>query len=135
MQAFPPKSFIKQFVTGKVAIEILKTKLHVIYVHAGRLLEVKPLFRAVKARLVSLFILIPRTNLKLQILVIPDDDEGEHVEDDAANLEAVLDPEEEEGGGGGEGEGEAAPVDEELAGEEAPAAEEGGEAPAEDVEL
>ena len=63
MQAFPPKSFIKQFVTGKVAIEILKTKLHVIYVHAGRLLEVKPLFRAVKARLVSMFISIPRTNL------------------------------------------------------------------------
>ena len=69
-----------------------------------------------------------------QILVIPDDDEGEHVEDDAANLEAVLDPEEGEREGG-EGEGEAAPVDEELAGEEAPAAEEGGEAPAEDVEL
>merc|ERR1712004_638850 len=31
---------------------------------------------------------------KSTILVIPDDDEGEHVEDDAANLEAVLDPEE-----------------------------------------
>ena len=66
-----------------------------------------------------------------QILVIPDDDEGEHVEDDAANLEAVLDPEE---GEGGEGEEEAAPVDEEQAGEEAPAAEEGGDAPAEDAE-
>ena len=63
--------------------------------------------------------------------MIPDDDEGEHVEDDAANLEAVLDPEE---GEGGEGEEEAAPVDEEQAGEEAPAAEEGGDAPAEDVE-
>ena len=63
--------------------------------------------------------------------MIPDDDEGEHVEDDAANLEAVLDPEE---GEGGEGEGEAAPVDDEQAGEEAPPAEEGGEAPAEDVE-
>ena len=59
--------------------------------------------------------------------MIPDDDEGEHVEDDAANLEAVLDPEEGEGG-----EGEAAPVDEEQAGEEAPAAEEGGDAPAEE---
>ena len=58
--------------------------------------------------------------------MIPDDDEGEHVEDDAANLEAVLDPEE------GEGEEEAAPVDEEQAGEEAPAAEEGGDAPAEE---
>ena len=67
--------------------------------------------------------------------MIPDDDEGELVEDDAADLEAVLDdPEEEEGGGGGEGEGEAAPVDKELAGEDAPPAEEGGEAPAEDVE-
>ena len=65
--------------------------------------------------------------------MIPDDDEGEHVEDDAANLEAVLDPEEGEGGEG-EGEGEAAAVDEEQAGEEAPAAEEGGDAPAEDVE-
>ena len=63
--------------------------------------------------------------------MIPDDDEGEHVEDDAANLEAVLDPEE---GEGGEGEGEAAPVDEDQAGEEVAAAEEGGEAPAEDVE-
>ena len=61
--------------------------------------------------------------------MIPDDDEGEHVEDDAANLEAVLDPEEGEGG-----EGEAAPVDEDQAGEEVAAAEEGGEAPAEDVE-
>jgi len=72
---------------------------------------------------------------KSTILVIPDDDEGELVEDDAADLEAVLDdPEEEEGGGGGEGEGEAAPVDKELAGEDAPPAEEGGEAPAEDVE-
>ena len=63
--------------------------------------------------------------------MIPDDDEGEHVEDDAANLEAVLDPEEEGGGGG---EREAALVDKELAGEDAPPAEEGGEAPAEDVE-
>ena len=61
--------------------------------------------------------------------MIPDDDEGEHVEDDAANLEAVLDPEEGEGGVG-----EAAPVDEEQPGEEAPVAEEGGEAPAEDAE-
>ena len=60
--------------------------------------------------------------------MIPDDDEGELVEDNAANLEAVLDPEEEEGGGGGE-------RDEELAGEDAPPAQEGGEAPAEDVEL
>ena len=59
--------------------------------------------------------------------MIPDDDEGEHVEDDAANLEAVLDPEEGEGG-----EGEAAPVDDEQAGEEAPPAEEGGDAPAEE---
>ena len=50
--------------------------------------------------------------------MIPDDDEAEHVEDDAANLEAVLEPEEgEEGDAGGE-EGEAADV-------EAPAAEEG----------
>ena len=50
--------------------------------------------------------------------MIPDDDEAEHVEDDAANLEAVLEPEEgEEGEAGGE-EGEAADV-------EAPAAEEG----------
>ena len=64
--------------------------------------------------------------------MIPDDNEGELVEDDAANLEAVLDPEEEEGGGGGER--EAALVDKELAGEDAPPAEEGGEAPAEDVE-
>ena len=61
--------------------------------------------------------------------MIPDDDEGEHVEDDAANLEAVLDPEE---GEGGEGEEEAAPLDDEQAGEEAPAAEEGGDAPAEE---
>ena len=64
--------------------------------------------------------------------MIPDDDEEE---DDAANLEAVLDPEEGEGGGVGEREGEAAPVDEELAGEDAPPAQEGGEAPTEDVEL
>ena len=50
--------------------------------------------------------------------MIPDDDEAEHVEDDAANLEAVLEPEEgEEGEAGGE-EGEAADV-------EAPAAEDG----------
>ena len=35
--------------------------------------------------------------------MIPDDDEGEHVEDDAANLEAVLDPEEGEGGEGDNG--------------------------------
>ena len=70
-----------------------------------------------------------------QILVIPDDEGGEHVEDDAANLEAVLDPEEGEDGEVGEGEGEAAPVDEELAGEDAPPAQEGGEAPTEDVEL
>jgi len=55
---------------------------------------------------------------KSTVLVIPDDDEAEHVEDDAANLEAVLEPEEgEEGEAGGE-EGEAADV-------EAPAAEEG----------
>ena len=63
--------------------------------------------------------------------MIPDDDEAEHVEDDAANLEAVLEPEEE-----GEGEEEAAPADDEQAPaeEEAPPAEEGGEAPAEGAE-
>ena len=49
--------------------------------------------------------------------MIPDDDEAEHVEDDAANLEAVLEPEEE-----GEGEEEAAEGDGEAApAEEAPA--------------
>ena len=56
--------------------------------------------------------------------MIPDDDEAEHVEDDAANLEAVLEPEEEGEGeeGAGEGEGEAPPADEEAApAEEAPA--------------
>ena len=56
--------------------------------------------------------------------MIPDDDEAEHVEDDAANLEAVLEPEEEGEGEeeAGEGEGEAAPADEEAApAEEAPA--------------
>ena len=47
------------------------------------------------------------------MLVIPDDDEAETVEDDAANLEAVLEPEEGEGEEeAGEGEGEAAPADE-----------------------
>ena len=61
--------------------------------------------------------------------MIPDDDEAEHVEDDAANLEAVLEPEEEGEGEAGEGEGEAAPAD-----EEAPSAEEGGDAPAEGAE-
>ena len=45
--------------------------------------------------------------------MIPDDDEAETVEDDAANLEAVLEPEEGEGEEeAGEGEGEAAPTDE-----------------------
>merc|ERR1712037_662498 len=34
---------------------------------------------------------------KSTVLVIPDDDEAETVEDDAANLEAVLEPEEGEG--------------------------------------
>ena len=56
--------------------------------------------------------------------MIPDDDEAEHVEDDAANLEAVLEPEEEGEGEeeAGEGDGEAAPADEEAApAEEAPA--------------
>merc|ERR550519_1650306 len=50
---------------------------------------------------------------KSTVLVIPDDDEAESVEDDAANLEAVLEPEEGEGEEeAGEGEGEAAPADE-----------------------
>ena len=45
--------------------------------------------------------------------MIPDDDEAETVEDDAANLEAVLEPEEGEGEEeAGEGEEEAAPADE-----------------------
>ena len=46
--------------------------------------------------------------------MIPDDDEAEHVEDDAANLEAVLEPEEGEGEeeAAGEGEAEAPPEDE-----------------------
>jgi hypothetical protein len=31
---------------------------------------------------------------KSEVLVMPDDEEAQHVEDDAANLEAVLEPEE-----------------------------------------
>ena len=120
---------------GKVAMIVLKTNLHVVYVQCTcRTSPGSQTSLQISKSTVGVLHIIPKINLALQILVIPDDDEGEHVEDDAANLEAVLDPDEGEREGG-EGEGEAAPVDEELAGEEAPAAEEGGEAPAEDVEL
>jgi hypothetical protein len=59
---------------------------------------------------------------KSEVLVMPDDEEAQHVEDDAANLEAVLEPEEVEPAA--EAEAQAA--------EEAEAGEAEAEAPEED---